>query len=240
MPAGERSSEPATRPSSGQIAQKQAPPASRILAIPLMKFINPSRPKSRSKPFMGDNLARLGFQPRGAEHRAVLDDVAGEGGEHHQADGRREHRDQAIGGVFEQRRGVARVDDDVGRVLQEDAEIRGKALNRHGAEHREREHAALESMMRELSSALLTTSPLRWASSSLRCVGSSVFCELSRSSATAHPKRLIWSAKKSRNLVIITPITSIRRTKPERMFTGMARKKTWSCGIRRESTPRAA
>src|SRR5215213_5917100 len=39
------------------------------------------------------------------------------------------------------------------------------------------------SNMSEASSALLTTSPLRWASSSRRCVGSSVRCASSRSSA---------------------------------------------------------
>jgi hypothetical protein len=72
----------------------------------------------------------------------VLNEIAGKGGEGHQADGGREHGDESEGRVLKQRGRRTGIDDYAGGVFEKDAEVCGKTLHREGAEHRERKDAA--------------------------------------------------------------------------------------------------
>ncbi len=82
------------------------------------------------------------------------------------------------------------------------------------------------------------TSPRFFASSSRRCVGSSVFCESSRSSAIAQRTRIprpLW--KSCRNHRNIPDRVSVSTKKARPICSGMAMKKICTCGIRRLTRP---
>ena len=216
-------------------------PTRRIFATPLTRLTKPSRPKSRLKPAIGDSFEKSGFSfeaekngrccskcpPKAAR---IITPIAGP------RMAKSPKTDLYI------RNFAPPLSSDICAGLSRKTVKR--AVNSRAALWAKSASASAPPavMTKVASSWLLTTSPFLSASSRRLCVGSSVRWESSRSSATGDypPKRRIWAAKKSRKVLIMTPMNSIRRTKPARMLIGMARKKICNCGISRESTPSIA
>lgn len=88
----------------------------------------------------------------------------------------------------------------------------------------------------------LATSPFSRASSSRRCVGSSVFWLSSSPSAIGAPLQHVRGEALHAlqpDGALIAPSAMVRMNRPTMMLDGMAMKKIWAWGISRESTPRA-
>ena len=245
---------------SGQSWVHTATPTMAILTRPLTRFDSPSMPNMRLKPETSDSLERSGlifssekvgvpwmrWPPTAA---AII--TAKTGASIVPMD---MHR------VTRERHDVsAPIQAHLVRLFQEQAHRNGQPLHRRDLPNMAMASVPPARSTSAFTSVLLMTSPCSRASCSRFCVGSSVCCDGSRSSAMAGS--LVGSLTENRRTLFLHALTgnspsrwrsnsgtassSSRAgasisTKPNMMLIGMATKKTCSCGIRRARTPSAA
>ena len=128
----------------GHSSATMTEPSTASLMRPLTKLAIACLENSRLSPASGEILENFGLSEFGRPHQAVLDHIAGDRGQHQNAERQRDRRQHFAFDACRQRNEAPAVDGDLIRVGEKAAERRGQAAAHRAGKRRQHQRAAAD------------------------------------------------------------------------------------------------